>query len=147
MQESFRWWQNSIRYSFPLPPPTVGSRSPPLPLPTNKTVKCLSSLPILMQKSFWWWQCSVAYSSRFLRSPCSPVPLGSLCSPVPTPCSPLSLLDLHARHYLSGISMPASTSGISMLVSTSGITMLTTTSLGSPCPPLPLWSPSSPVPL
>ena len=30
------------------------------PLPT-KTLKFLSSLPILMQKSFWWWQCSDRY--------------------------------------------------------------------------------------
>ena len=29
-------------------------------LPTE-TLKCLSSLPILMQESFWWWQCSDRY--------------------------------------------------------------------------------------
>ena len=29
-----------------------------LSLTINDTLKCLSSLPILMQESFWWWQCS-----------------------------------------------------------------------------------------
>ena len=32
-----------------------------LSLTINKTLKWLSSLPILMQGSFWWWQCSDRY--------------------------------------------------------------------------------------
>ena len=31
------------------------------PSQINKTLKWLSSLPILMQESFWWWQCSDRY--------------------------------------------------------------------------------------
>ena len=32
-----------------------------LSLTINQTLKCLSSLPILMQESFWWRRCSDRY--------------------------------------------------------------------------------------
>ena len=38
-------------------------------LPTE-TLKCLSSLPILIQESFWWWQCSDRYIISLSPPPC-----------------------------------------------------------------------------
>ena len=49
-----------------------------LSLATNKTLKCLSLLPILMQESFWWWQCSDRYIislSPHLHTPFPPFSL------------------------------------------------------------------------
>ena len=75
-------WTTSIPFSVPFlvhwrrdrqvrkvgsPKPVVvcGHRLATLSLTINKTVKWLSSLPILVQESFWWWQCSVRYSLSF----------------------------------------------------------------------------------
>ena len=44
-----------------------GHRLVTVSLTINATLKCLSSLPILMQASFWWWQYSVRY--------CLPLPI------------------------------------------------------------------------
>ena len=45
-------------------------------LPT-KTLKWLSSLPILMQESFWWWQCSDRYIISLSPHLHAPFPLSS----------------------------------------------------------------------
>ena len=49
-----------------------------LSLTANQTLKCISSLPILIQEWFWRWQCSVRYSlplPHLLRPRSPPVPL------------------------------------------------------------------------
>ena len=42
MQESFWWWQCSVRYSPPLPPHLLRFRSPPLSLVVSKPTWCLT---------------------------------------------------------------------------------------------------------
>ena len=65
-----------------------------LSLTINETLKCLSSLPVLMQESFWWGQCS----DRYIIFPHTPYPSFS---------SSLSLMvSVDVKQHCTGIVEP-----------------------------------------